>query len=81
MTVKEEFKELVRFARSNDDSNLICYLCGSRKKKTMLLNMFVSFKDNAELDHELGVLTDDEYKREMAAASTIEKSISNYNVY
>lgn len=81
MTVKEEFKDLVRFARNNDDSNLICYLSGSKKKKTMMLDMLAKFKDDAELDHELGVLTDDEYEREKVVASTIERCISNYNVY
>lgn len=81
MTNKEIFQNMIDFAKENKGLNKIYYLSGTKNKKTILSNMVKRYKEDAALDFEIGVLTQDEYNNEKEIIKILENSIKFYNEF
>ena len=72
MTAKEIFTQMKHNAAEE-----LAYYIGfiSKKKYTMILNMVEQFKVYAETDKELGILKENEFKKEMNKYHFLKKSL------
>lgn len=65
----------------NNELNTIVYMSGTKNKKTAMEKMLKAYKEDSELDRELGVISKEEYEIEAKAAEILEKSLENYIVF
>ncbi len=84
MTVKEVFRKAQREAEDcikNNELNVIVYMSGTKNKRTMLEKLLKEYKEDSDLDFELGVISKDVHDFEMKSYEIIKKSIENYILF
>ena len=84
MTIKEIFRKAQRdaeeYAKKNE-MNFIIYMSGTKNKRTMLEKLLKEYKENSNLDFDLGVINKERYDIEMRIYEILKKSIENYTIY
>lgn len=84
MTAKEVFQKAQREAEDcikNNELNVIVYMSGTKNKRTMLEKLLAKYKEDSDLDFELGVISKDVHDFEMKSYEIIKKSIANYILF
>ena len=78
MTAKEIFKKSLRdaeeYAKKNE-LNFIVYMSGTKNKRTMLEKLLIEYKENSNLDFDLGVIDKERHDIEMRIYEILKKSI------
>lgn len=84
MTIKEIFRKAQRdaeeYAKKNE-MNFIIYMSGTKNKRTMLEKLLKEYKEDSNLDFDLGVINKERYDIEMRIYEILKKSIENYTIY
>ena len=84
MTAKEIFRKAQRDAEEyvkKNEMNFTVYMSGTKNKRTMLEKLLKEYKENSDLDFELGVISKDVHDFEMRIYVILKKSIENYILY
>lgn len=84
MTIAEVFRQARCEAEKNvrnNELNTIVYMSGSKQKKSKMEKMLKKYKEDSELDSELGVISKEIHDFEMKAAAILEKSLENYVLF
>lgn len=84
MTAKEEFRKARCEAESHvkrNELNFIVYMSGTKRKKTMLEKNLRKYREDSNLNFELGVISEEIHDFEMKACEILEKSIKNYIIF
>ena len=84
MTAKEIFRKAQRDAEEyvkKNELNFTVYMSGTKNKRTMLEKLLKEYKENSDLDFELGVVSKDVHDFEMRIYVILKKSIENYILY
>lgn len=84
MTAKEIFRKAQRDAEEHvkkNELNFIVYMSGTKNKCTMLENLLKEYKEDSDLDFELGVSSKESHDFEMRIYEILKKSIENYILY
>lgn len=84
MTAKEIFRKAQRDAEEyvkKNELNFTVYMSGTKNKRTMLEKLLKEYKENSDLDFELGVISKDVHDFEMRIYVILKKSIENYILY
>ena len=84
MTIKEIFRKAQRdaeeYAKKNE-MKFIIYMSGTKNKRTMLEKLLKEYKEDSNLDFDLGVINKERYDIEMRIYEILKKSIENYTIY
>lgn len=84
MTAKEIFRKAQRdaeeYAKKNE-LNFVVYMSGTKNKRTMLENLLKEYKEDSDLDFELGVIAKERHDVEIKIYEILKKSIENYTIY
>lgn len=78
-TFRRNAQDIVKTADKPED--IVMYMSFTEYGKSVIKKENKRFLEDAELDHELGILNDKEYGEIKTAYSIIERSISNGTVY
>ena len=82
MTIKEIFRKAQRdaeeYAKKNE-MNFIIYMSGTKNKRTMLEKLLKEYKEDSNLDFDLGVINKERYDIEMRIYEILKKSIESYS--
>lgn len=84
MKIEEIFRQARCEAEKNvrnNELNTIVYMSGSKQKKSKMEKMLKKYKEDSELDCELGVINKEIHDFEMKAAKILEKSLENYVLF
>ena len=82
MTVKDKFRELKDAAeRTIRGDKFQCYLSGHKNTKTMLEKMVAKYKDDTEIDYELGIISEEIHDFEIKIHDLMEENLKNFHVY
>ena len=71
----------IKFNISRGIENTIPYLSGTMNKRTRMYKEVARYEEYAKVDHDLGVITDNQYETEIKAVRIFEKALANYSVY
>ena len=81
-TADQKFREMKYAAeRSLRGDKVQTYLSGHKNTKTKLEKMVKKYKDDAEIDYELGVITKDTYDYEIKIHNLMVENLKNFNIY
>ena len=85
MTVSEEsrriFVECKQYV-TNGKNHVIPFIgCGTVNKRTRMYKECKRYRDDAEIDFELGVIDEKEYKIEIEAIRKFEQALANMECY
>ena len=83
-TIAEETKRNFNYLKlkvMESDEPVELYLSGSMNKRTRMYKEITRYKNNAEIDYELGVIDLGEYNLEIKAVRLFENSLANFSVY
>lgn len=80
MTVSEESRRLFNTCKHNAKRELdvIPYISGTKNKRTRMYKMAARYREDAEIDFELGVINKDEYDLDIKAVRLFEKMLANF---
>lgn len=82
MTTEQRFREMKYAAeRSLRGDKLQCYLSGHKNTKTRLEKMVKRYKEDSEIDYELGVISKETYDYEIAIHDLMVENLKNFNIY
>lgn len=83
-TVAQEAREQFNFIRCEvrkGNENVMPYLSGTLKKRSMMYKETGRYEKDAQIDYELGIITKEEYEFEMKTVRLLEKALANYSVF
>lgn len=84
MTIVEEsrryFNECKHLVKKGDE-NTVPYVSGTKNKKNRMYRMAQRYREDADIDFELGVIKQEEYNIEIKAVQLFERMLANFNVY
>lgn len=83
-TIARETREQFNFIKhelKRGNENIMPYLSGTMKKRTMMYKETYRYEENAKIDYELGVIGKNEYEIEMKAVRLLEKALANFKVF
>lgn len=82
LTIKDRFLEMKYAAeRSLRGEKVQSYLSGHKKVKTELEKMVSKYRGDAEIDFELGVISEEIYNYEIKISSLMSKNLENFIIY
>lgn len=84
MTISEESRRLFSDCKHNAKrgiENVVPYVSGSMNKRTRMYKMAQRYREDAEIDFELGVINQEEYSIEVKAVQLFEKMLANFKVF
>ena len=77
---REQFNLIKREVKKGRD-NVIPYLSGTSKKRSMMYRETSRYEKDAQIDYELGIIAKEEYEIEMKTVRLLEKALANYSVF
>ena len=83
-TIAEETRRHFNYLKlkvMESDEPVELYLSGSTNKRTRMYKEITRYKNDAEIDYELGVIDLGEYNLEIKAVRLFENSLVNFIVY
>lgn len=83
-TVAQETREQFNFIKHEirkGREDVIPYMSGTCNKRTRMYREAKRYKEDADIDFELGVISKDEYEFEIKAVRLLEKALANYKTY
>ena len=84
MTITEESRKLFDECKhiiKKGIEDLVPYVSGSANKRTRMYNMVKRYREDAEIDFELGIINKEEYDIEIKAVQLFERMLANYKIY
>lgn len=83
MTISEESRRLFNDCKHNAKKgvDVIPYVSGTINKRTRMYKIAARYKEDADIDFELGVINKDEYDTEIMAVRLFEKMLANFKVF
>ena len=84
ITVAEESRRVfadLKLSVKLGKKNIMPYLSGTQIKKTKMYKEVKRYREDAEIDYELGVIKKDEYETEIEAVRMFEKALANYSIF
>lgn len=84
MTISEESRKLFNECKHNVKrgiENVVPYVSGSMNKRTRMYKMVQRYREDAEIDFELGVINQKEYNIEVKAVQLFERMLANFKVF
>ena len=83
-TIAEETRRDFNYLKlkvMESDEPVELYLSGSMNKRSRMYKEITRYKNDAEIDYELGVIDLGEYNLEIKAVRLFENSLANFRVY
>lgn len=83
-TISQETRKQFNFIKHEvrkGNENTIPYLSGTVKKRARMYKEANRYREDAQIDYELGVISKKEYEVEIKAVQLLEKALANYSVY
>ena len=83
-TIAEETRRNFNYLKlkvMESDEPIELYLSGSMNKRSRMYKEITKYKNDAEIDYELGVIDLGEYNLEIKAVRLFENSLANFSVY
>lgn len=82
-TISEETREIFCYIKRKvrNGENVIPYLSGTKRKRTMMYKETSRYEKDAKIDYELGVINKEEYEIEIKSVRLLEQALANYSVY
>lgn len=84
MTISEESRRLFNDCKHRVErgiENVVPYVSGSMNKRTRMYKMAKRYREDAEIDFELGVINQEEYNIEIKAVQLFERMLANFKVF
>lgn len=83
-TIARETREQFNFIKhelKRGNENIMPYMSGTMKKRTMMYKETHRYEEDAKIDYELGVIGKNEYEIEMRAVRLLERALANFKVF
>ena len=83
-TVAQETREQFNFIKHEirkGREDVIPHMSGTCNKRTRMYREVKRYREDADIDFKLGVISKDEYEFEIKAVRLLEKALANYKTY
>ena len=85
LTFKQETRQKLAhirdYIKEYNNTNIRINLCGTKKKKNIMLKELEKARRNNEIDAKIGVISREEYEIEVKTLYCFEESLKNFEVF